>query len=177
MGWYPFIFSENICRSNLRCESWMSSLSHRRADIRRRPEQILYTYVMPGAESEIVLPPQMFQTLISEIEDKKVDGPEVFREAAVYVYPIMEKDVSAGFVKFKKSRYKLFRITKTWRAFVHSLSCSPCCRSLLNSRNLAFRKSQYLCLVVCGIMQLQSWYTLRSCRSMSLYMLHLIVAW
>ncbi|KAI9376012.1 RGS domain-containing protein [Aspergillus egyptiacus] len=72
-----------------------------RADIRASAEKILYTYLLPGAEREIVLPDEMVATVINLIEDDGRDDPEVFDPAKDYVFQAMERDAFPGFLQAK----------------------------------------------------------------------------
>ncbi|KAB8236254.1 Bud site selection protein, Revert to axial protein 1 [Aspergillus alliaceus] len=72
-----------------------------RADIRASAEKILYTYLLPGAEREIVLPEDMVSTIISLVEDDGRDDPEVFDPAKDYVFQAMERDAFPGFLQAK----------------------------------------------------------------------------
>lgn len=72
-----------------------------RADIRASAEKILYTYLLPGAEREIVLPEEMVSTIINLIEDDGRDDPEVFDPAKDYVFQAMERDAFPGFLQAK----------------------------------------------------------------------------
>ncbi|PYH91490.1 RGS domain protein [Aspergillus ellipticus CBS 707.79] len=72
-----------------------------RADIRASAEKILYTYLLPGAEREIVLPEEMVSGIINLIEDDGRDDPEVFDSAKDYVFQAMERDAFPGFLQAK----------------------------------------------------------------------------
>ncbi|KAL2820199.1 RGS domain-containing protein [Aspergillus cavernicola] len=72
-----------------------------RADIRASSEKILYTYLLPGAEREIVLPEAMVSTIINLVEDDGRDDPEVFDPAKDYVFQAMERDAFPGFLQAK----------------------------------------------------------------------------
>ncbi|KKK18614.1 hypothetical protein ARAM_004190 [Aspergillus rambellii] len=72
-----------------------------RADIRASAEKILYTYLLPGAEREIVLPQEMVSSIINLIEDDGRDDPEVFDPAKDYVFQAMERDAFPGFLQAK----------------------------------------------------------------------------
>ncbi|KAJ5281187.1 hypothetical protein N7478_006559 [Penicillium angulare] len=72
-----------------------------RNDIRASAEKILYTYLLPGSEREIVLPEPMVSTIINLIEDDGRDDPEVFDPAKDYVFQAMERDAFPGFLQAK----------------------------------------------------------------------------
>ena len=72
-----------------------------RADIRSSAERIMYTYLLPGSEREIVLPNDMVSTIINMIEDDGRDDPEVFDPAKDYVFQAMERDAFPGFLQAK----------------------------------------------------------------------------
>ncbi|ODM22729.1 hypothetical protein SI65_00318 [Aspergillus cristatus] len=72
-----------------------------RADIRASAEKVLYTYLLPGAEREIVLPDEMVSTIINLVEDDGRDDPEVFDPAKDYVFQAMERDAFPGFLQAK----------------------------------------------------------------------------
>ncbi|KAJ5899004.1 hypothetical protein N7495_003748 [Penicillium taxi] len=72
-----------------------------RNDIRASAEKILYTYLLPGSEREIILPDIMVSTIINLIEDDGRDDPEVFDPAKDYVFQAMERDAFPGFLQAK----------------------------------------------------------------------------
>ncbi|KYK54603.1 Regulator of G protein signaling superfamily [Drechmeria coniospora] len=72
-----------------------------RQDIRASAEKILYTFLLPGAEREIVLPASITDNLISAIEDHGRDDPEVFDVAKDYVFQAMDRDAFPGFLRMK----------------------------------------------------------------------------
>lgn len=72
-----------------------------RQDIRASAEKILYTFLLPGAEREIVLPGSITQDVISAIEEHGRDDPEVFDTAKDYVFQAMERDAFPGFLRMK----------------------------------------------------------------------------
>ena len=72
-----------------------------RADIRASSERIMYIYLLPGSEREIVLPNDMVSAIINMIEDDGRDDPEVFDPAKDYVFQAMERDAFPGFLQAK----------------------------------------------------------------------------
>lgn len=72
-----------------------------RADIRASAEKILYTFILPGSEREIVLPEQILNHIIHAIEEEGRDDPEVFNDAKEYVFQAMERDAFPGFLQAK----------------------------------------------------------------------------
>lgn len=72
-----------------------------RADIRASAEKILYTFLLPGAEREIILPAQIIQEITTSIEEQGRDDPEVFDAAKDYVFQAMERDAYPGFLRMK----------------------------------------------------------------------------
>lgn len=72
-----------------------------RADIRASAEKILYTYLLPGSEREIVLPHDMVSSIIAMVEEEARDDPEVFDPAKDYVFQAMERDAFPGFLQAK----------------------------------------------------------------------------
>ena len=72
-----------------------------RADIRASAEKILYTYVLPGSEREIVLPQGIVQAITASIEEEGRDDPELFDTAKDYVFQAMERDAFPGFLRSK----------------------------------------------------------------------------
>lgn len=80
-----------------------STISHAvsRSDVRASAEKILYTYLLRGAEREIVLPDPILQSISNAIEvDGRID-PEVFEDAKDYVFQAMERDAFPGFLRSK----------------------------------------------------------------------------
>jgi hypothetical protein len=72
-----------------------------RTDIRRSAEKILYTYLIPGSEREIILPEQMVTSIIDNVERDGRDDPEVFDPAKDYVFQAMERDAFPSFLQAK----------------------------------------------------------------------------
>lgn len=72
-----------------------------RQDIRASAEKILYTYLLPGAEREIVLPGPITQDVTTSIEESGRDEPEVFDDGKDYVFQAMERDAFPGFLRMK----------------------------------------------------------------------------
>jgi len=72
-----------------------------RADIRASAEKILYTFVLPGSEREIILPDTILNKIIHAIEEEGRDDPEVFDDAKDYVFQAMERDAFPGFLQAK----------------------------------------------------------------------------
>jgi hypothetical protein len=72
-----------------------------RADIRASAEKILYTYLIPGSEREIILPHSITQDITVSIEERGRDDPEVFDAAKDYVFQAMERDAFPGFLRTK----------------------------------------------------------------------------
>ncbi|KKY22799.1 putative rgs domain protein [Phaeomoniella chlamydospora] len=72
-----------------------------RDDIRASAEKILYTFLLPGSEREIVLPQHMLESIRYNIEEEGRDDPEVFDNAKEYVFQAMERDAYPGFLQAK----------------------------------------------------------------------------
>lgn len=72
-----------------------------RADIRASAEKILYTFLLPGAEREIILPHSITQEITVSIEEQGRDDPEVFDSAKDYVFQAMERDAFPGFLRLR----------------------------------------------------------------------------
>lgn len=72
-----------------------------RADIRSSAEKILYTFLLPGAEREIILPQGILNEITNSIEREGRDDPEVFDAAKDYVFQAMERDAFPGFLRAK----------------------------------------------------------------------------
>ena len=72
-----------------------------RADIRASAEKILYTYLLPGSEREIILPQGILNDITHSIEEDGRDDPEVFDAAKDYTFQAMERDAFPGFLRAK----------------------------------------------------------------------------
>lgn len=72
-----------------------------RNDLKASAEKILYTFILPGSEREIVLPQPIVDRMITAIEDEGRDDPEVFDYAKDYVFQAMERDAFPGFLQAK----------------------------------------------------------------------------
>ena len=80
-----------------------------RSDIRASAEKILYTFILPGAEREILLPPYFTNSITTAIEEDGRDDPEVFDEAKNYVFQAMERDALPGFWNLSRPVFRVFR--------------------------------------------------------------------
>ena len=72
-----------------------------RADIRASAEKILYTFLLPGSEREIILPQGILTDITTSIEEEGRDDPEVFDAAKDYTFQAMERDAFPGFLRAK----------------------------------------------------------------------------
>lgn len=72
-----------------------------RPDIRASAEKILYTYLLPGSEREIILPQGILTEITTSIEEEGRDDPEVFDAAKDYTFQAMERDAFPGFLRAK----------------------------------------------------------------------------
>ncbi|KAL9600792.1 MAG: hypothetical protein Q9219_002930 [cf. Caloplaca sp. 3 TL-2023] len=72
-----------------------------RADIRASAEKILYTYLLPGSEREVMLPQGIVQEITLAIEEEGRDDPQVFTTAKDYTFQAMERDAFPGFLYSK----------------------------------------------------------------------------
>lgn len=72
-----------------------------RADLRASAERILYTYLLPSSEREVVLPENLIEEVLHMIEVEQRDDPEVFDATKDYVFQAMERDAFPGFLESK----------------------------------------------------------------------------
>ncbi|KAI5288090.1 Bud site selection protein, Revert to axial protein 1 [Ascosphaera aggregata] len=72
-----------------------------RADLRASAERILYTYLLPSSEREVVLPEHLVEEVLHSIEVEQRDDPEVFDATKDYVFQAMERDAFPGFLESK----------------------------------------------------------------------------
>ena len=72
-----------------------------RADLRAAAEKILYTYLLPGSEREVMLPRDMVMDIQTAIEKDMRDDPEIFDAAREYIFQAMERDAFPGFLRAK----------------------------------------------------------------------------
>ena len=72
-----------------------------RPDIRASAEKILYTFLLPGSEREIILPQGILTDITTSIEEEGRDDPEVFDAAKDYTFQAMERDAFPGFLRAK----------------------------------------------------------------------------
>lgn len=86
---------------DLRTDSNSPGHTVARADIRASAEKILYTFLLPGSEREIILPDQMLRNITQAIEEEARDDPEIFDDAKDYVFQAMERDAFPGFLQAK----------------------------------------------------------------------------
>ena len=80
-----------------------SSQAHEvhRSDLTSSAEKILYTYLLPGSEREIILPQATLNAIQHAIEQDQRNDPEIFDDAKEYVYQAMERDAFPGFLRAK----------------------------------------------------------------------------
>ena len=72
-----------------------------RSELRASAQKILYTYLLPGSEREIILPQGILNSITEAIEQHNRDDPEVFDAAKDYVFQAMERDAFPGFLRSK----------------------------------------------------------------------------
>lgn len=74
----------------------------RREDLRASAEKILYTYLLPGSEREIIIPQSILEIVQNAIEGpEQRSDPELFDPAKDYVFQAMERDAYPGFLQNK----------------------------------------------------------------------------
>ena len=74
----------------------------RREDLRASAEKILYTYLLPGSEREIIIPQSILNDVQNAIEGpEQRSDPELFDQAKDYVFQAMERDAYPGFLQSK----------------------------------------------------------------------------
>ena len=88
-------------RNGLTTDSNSPAHTVARADLRASAEKILYTYLLPGSEREIILPQGILNDIIVSIEEEGRDDPEVFDAAKDYTFQAMERDAFPGFLRSK----------------------------------------------------------------------------
>lgn len=91
------LMSNNMNRTN----SGSPAHTVARADLRASAEKILYTFLLPGSEREIILPQNLLNDIIASIEEDGRDDPEVFDAAKDYTFQAMERDAFPGFLRSK----------------------------------------------------------------------------
>ncbi|KAK5708315.1 Bud site selection protein, Revert to axial protein 1 [Elasticomyces elasticus] len=75
----------------------------KRADLQASAEKILYTYLLPGAEREIILAQQILRDVSEAIERDSRCDPEVFDAASDYVFKAMERDAFPSFMRRRRA--------------------------------------------------------------------------
>lgn len=74
----------------------------KREDLRASAEKILYTYLLPGSEREIIIPQSILHDVQEAIEGpEQRNDPELFDPAKDYVFQAMERDAFPGFLQSK----------------------------------------------------------------------------
>ena len=96
-----FMTGQSASPSPLQNSSSSPQHSVTRADIRASAEKVLYTFLLPGAEREIILPQGILNDITNAIEKEGRDDPEVFDAAKDYVFQAMERDAFPGFLRAK----------------------------------------------------------------------------
>ena len=72
-----------------------------RNDLSTSAQKILYTFLLPGSEREIILPTGIMNDICVSIEEDHRDDPEVFDAAKDYTFQAMERDAFPGFLRAK----------------------------------------------------------------------------
>lgn len=71
-------------------------------DLRASAEKILYTYLLPGSEREIIIPHSILNEVQEAIEGpEQRSDPELFDQAKEYVFQAMLRDAFPGFLQAK----------------------------------------------------------------------------
>lgn len=92
-----------------------------RSDLRSAAEKILYTYLLPGSEREVILPYEMVADIQNAIEKDQRDDPEVFDAAREYIFQAMEREAFPGFLR-QKALGNLIRVTSLGRLILGLLA-------------------------------------------------------
>lgn len=72
-----------------------------RQDLRSSAQRILFVYLLPGSDREIILPQGILNEVTTAIEEEGREDPEVFDAAKDYVFQAMERDAFPGFLRSK----------------------------------------------------------------------------
>ncbi|KAF1813913.1 regulator of G protein signaling superfamily [Eremomyces bilateralis CBS 781.70] len=72
-----------------------------RQDLRASAQRILFVYLLPGSDREIILPQGILNEVTAAIEENGREDPEVFDAAKDYVFQAMERDAFPGFLRSK----------------------------------------------------------------------------
>ncbi|KAK3624596.1 Bud site selection protein, Revert to axial protein 1 [Elasticomyces elasticus] len=75
----------------------------KRADLQASAEKIFYTYLLPGAEREIIIAQQILSDVTKAIEEDSRCDPEVFDAASDYVFKAMERDAFPYFMRRRRA--------------------------------------------------------------------------
>lgn len=92
-----------------------------RSDLRSAAEKILYTYLLPGSEREVVLPRELVVDVQTAIEKDGRDDPEIFDAAREYIFQAMEREAFPGFLR-QKALGNLIRVSSLVRLIVGLLA-------------------------------------------------------
>ena len=92
-----------------------------RSDLRSAAEKILYTYLLPGSEREVVLPREMVLDIQTAIEKDQRDDPEIFDAAREYIFQAMEREAFPGFLR-QKALGNLIRVSSLARLIIGLLA-------------------------------------------------------
>ncbi|XDG07510.1 hypothetical protein ABKA04_007125 [Annulohypoxylon sp. FPYF3050] len=93
-----------------------------RESIRASAEKIVYTFLLPGAEREIVLPGSITRDVVSQVEEFGRDDPEVFDMAKDYVFQAMERDAYPGFMNLSRPPFRIFRGSKSIGSWINRVA-------------------------------------------------------
>ncbi|KAK5726711.1 Bud site selection protein, Revert to axial protein 1 [Elasticomyces elasticus] len=81
----------------------------KRADLLASAEKIVNTYLLPGAEREIIIAQQILSDVTEAIEEDLRCDPEVFDAAFDYVFKTMERDAFPSFMRRRRALFSSLR--------------------------------------------------------------------
>ncbi|GAB7366804.1 hypothetical protein MBLNU230_g0755t2 [Neophaeotheca triangularis] len=127
-----------------------------RQDIRASAEKILYTYLLPGAEREIILPQGVLNDITKAIEQEGRDDPEVFDRAKDYVFQAMERDAFPGFLRAKALGNLVQPSVSSHLAVVNSYTAGEAPPRLFSAEwvKLTFHDSKMMLRLIVGLVAL-----------------------
>lgn len=85
---------------NLRTRSLSFARTISRSDIRASAENIVYTFLLNGAEREISIPSNITSRIVKSIEEGLHD-PDIFEAAKIYAFEAIERHAFPNFLHYK----------------------------------------------------------------------------
>ncbi|KAI1206773.1 acyl transferase/acyl hydrolase/lysophospholipase [Annulohypoxylon truncatum] len=103
-------------------EKYEGELIISREHIRSSAERIMYTFILSGAERQILLPESIQRDIVTQIEEFGRDDPEVFDMAKDHVFQAIERDAYPRFLNLSQRPFRMFRGSHAIGSWINRVS-------------------------------------------------------